>query len=245
MKKHFNYKFHWVFVIFCILLSTISLKAQLNCNFPCDDVNWQIDTANIAIGSYNWPNQTAGLHGIAYYKKRKCNDKWEFMLDSAKMVDNSNLLDSLLIYENNYSTFRDLIDLAIMEHYIGISNLLDCPDTNSITKIYSASCGVWVKCRYEISPNSRHCDDGFSPPYPNYIIDTTNFVNIRKWEPCGEVCCQKIYKVCKEISTVKQEMVVKIQNLSKQRHPNTPNCTLHGLFRDGVTNQIIPCKDGC
>jgi len=243
MKKRNFLKVPWILTICLFVLSALSLNAQINCEFPCTGAPWQNVTANIVINKGS--NPSIALHGIAYFKKRFCNGKWEFMLDSAEMKDNSKYLDSLLIYEHNYSAFRDLIDMQIMEHYIGIATMPNCPSDSTITKIYSAACGVWLKCRYEITPGSRMCDDGFAQPYPDYTLNGKQYVDIWKWHPCGEVCCQKIYTVCKAASVTTSNTVVKVKQIQKQRHPNTPNCSLQNQFRDGITNQIIPCQDGC
>ncbi len=244
MKKQSFMKVPWIVTICLFVLSTFSLKAQLNCDFPCDSA-WQNVVSDIRLGGRN---EGTGLNGRAFFKKRFCNGQWEFMLDSAVMYDNSKFLDSLLIYEHNYTAFRDLIDMYIMEHYIGQTSFPRvpfCPNSSNITKIYSANCGVWLKCRYEITPNSRMCDSGFAPPFPDFTLNGLQYVDIWRWQPCGEVCCQKIYTVCTKASVVNNTLVTTVNQIRKQRHPNTPNCTLQNQFRDGITNQIIPCQDGC
>jgi hypothetical protein len=138
--------------------------------------------------------------------------------------------------------------MSIMEHYIGQTSIPlvpNCPDSSNITKIYSAICGVWLKCRYEITPNSRMCDSGFAQPYPDYTLNGKQYVDIWKWHHCGEVCCQKIYTVCTKRSIVNNTIVTTVKQIKKQRHPNATKCTLQDVFRDGITNTIIPCQDGC
>lgn len=250
MKKRVNYKVQWRFIILCILLSTFSLKAQINCDFSCDSSTpWEEFIVNPVLGiSQNVVGSGTtwtGLNSIVKYFVRECNGILEFRVDSLVLLDNSHFLDSLIRNEHNYSVFRDLIDMQIMEQYIGISTMPLCPDSNFIMKIYSASCGVLLKCRYEIAPGSRMCDIGFATPYPDFMIDTTQYVDIWKWESCGEVCCQKIYTVCKQQSVSDSNNVVSIKQLTKQRHPQTPSCTLQGQFRDGKDSTMIPCKDGC
>jgi hypothetical protein len=232
------------------VFSESSLKAQLNCDFPCDNSSWEEHIGYPVLGvSQNAVGtgvQGTGLNGVVKYYVRECNGVIEFRIDSLVLLDNSHFLDSLMMNEHNYTVFRDLIDMHIMEQYIGITTMPDCPESNLITKIYSASCGVLLKCRYEVAPGSRMCDIGFATPYPDFMIDTTQYVDIWKWESCGEVCCEKIYSVCRKRNLANVNNITSITQLSKQRYSHTPTCTLEGQFRDGKdTTIIIPCKDGC
>ncbi|MBL8005043.1 MAG: hypothetical protein JNL36_08095 [Candidatus Kapabacteria bacterium] len=245
MKKRFYLKVPWIVIICLFVLSTISIKAQsTGCDFPCDTSQWWEQVENIQIDNFD-QDTTIGLNGIIYYRARICNGRWEFLLDSAVMFDNSKFLDSLMIYHHNFSAFRDLIDLYIVEESIGIMNMPNCPDSNTITKIYSAACGVWVRCRYEIDTNSRMCDSGFAAPFPDYTFNGIKYVDILKYESCGEICCEKTYTVCVKNNFTGLEPITFVKQIQKQRHQETPNCTLQNQFRDGRTNQLIQCQDGC
>lgn len=120
-----------------------------------------------------------------------------------------------------------------------------CPDSIKYVRIYTAICGVWLKCRYKIDTNIRMCDEGFATPFPDFFVDGNKYVDIWRWQPCGEVCCQKSYDVCRVVNPTNGRWFIKIKQIKTQRHTQQSDCTLQGVFRDGITNEIIPCQDGC
>lgn len=256
MKKHFYLLSLSLYVIICcFVFSESSLKAQLNCNVPCDSATpWLPRNYTVTINRpYGLIDYDLGLHVKARILSRICNGIVEFKYDNVEMLDNSKYLDSILIYEHNYSAFRNLLDMFIIENYATFNDSIIpyCPNNDSIIKIYSAICGVWLKCRYKIENGSRMCDDGFIPPYPDFEFGSEYFVDIWRWHPCGEVCCQKIYTICKKNSSLPDHIndynyIFSIKNVTTRRLPGATKCTLQDQFRDGSdTTTIINCQDGC
>ena len=64
------------------------------------------------------------------------------------------------------------------------------------------------------------------------------------WEPCGDVCCEKTYEICKEYSPVAAGMVLKINNINRHKLPGS-ECSKQGEFFKWDTMTPIPCEDGC
>lgn len=232
-----------------MICTDLQLKSQsLNCDFVCDTILFNAGGyTNLLSKNVRalLPNDIFENFWIRMsWKRARCNDTLEVMIDSFYLLGNSHLLDSLLVYEQNQNTVNSFVNLVILTWDPSIS-IGNCPENIFVAKIYSAACGVWVRCRYEVDPESRRCDSGFAEPYNDYSLNGKQYVDMLRWQSCGEVCCKKTYTLCRELLPSGEIKKTEIKEVGIQRHPQTPECTLQQQFRHPVTNQIIPCKDGC
>lgn len=185
-----------------------------------------------------------GATALITGRKRICNGNIEIIYDDIQAKKNSMYFEEENFYEKNFSALRELIDINIIENVDGLFHvkLPFCPETISIIKIYAASCGVWVKCSYEVSPASEMCDIGYEPPTPMYNNNGKNYVDVYKWQSCGVVCCRKEYRVCQEYDPQHGDVIINIVNVTKNP---ISRCTQEGQYIDWKTGKIIPCKPGC
>lgn len=221
--------------------------------FTVDKVYSQVDTLRCMYAdtcssawttSHYTGNMGSGITGTIWYRYRDCNGKQQIMIDSTEAKDNGRFLDSMNRYEHHYSAFSDLADLYLLQHRfltLGVVSQVDTAPT-PIVQIYKASCGVWLKCRYDVDPSSVDCDSGFTPPYPTSGTVSAP-LDIYKWHPCGTVCCEKTYQVyIEEVYDNGQPpqpiSIVKIKNISIRRSQRTPECTEQPKY-------LEPCNDGC
>lgn len=243
----------FVFILSCIYLQEPKLYAQINCVFQCDTTAyWTTIETMATVGLDNDSLQNKYNSGILVrikYKIRYCNGVKEIIIENKVLLDNSKHFDSLKIDEYNYNVVDDFVNLYLIEASLsspaGVPNPL-CPDSSEVIILYSSSCGVWLKCSYETVPSSRMCDSGFTANYPEYMENGVENIDILKWQPCGYVCCQKIYSVCKKVNPSTSHETISIKQVRKQRNPQTPNCTLQNQFKNGKPPyNSIPCQDGC
>jgi len=135
------------------------------------------------------------------------------------------------------SALNELLELYIISK-IGSGAIPDCSTmlTTNYIKFYTASCGVWLKCTYNIEPQTPNCDMGFSP-LPNPQATT---VDVWKYQSCGQVCCKKIYEVCKTTNPTTGGNLTKVKKITVEKASeceNDPN-GINPLYDK-------PCLDGC
>ncbi|MFH1049613.1 MAG: hypothetical protein V1779_01640 [bacterium] len=116
-----------------------------------------------------------------------------------------------------------------------------CPNVKVTRKFYTASCGIWVNCTYDISNTQPVCEQGFDLPLPHYNDGNGDKVKVWRWQSCGQTCCERVYQVCKAPSaTHPGSFVIQIQAMQKNR---IAPCT---QAPDGSSPKYAkPCEDGC
>lgn len=165
------------------------------------------------------------------YRYRICNGHLEIMYYDVEFGDPNNW--EML----SQSAFTEFIELHIIGR-IGSGTIPDCSSglTTNFIKFYTASCGVWLKCTYNVEPQTPDCEMGFSPlPDPQATT-----VDVWKYQSCGQVCCQKTYEVCKTPDPTFGGTLTKVKKISVQKASeceNDPN-GINPLYNK-------PCLDGC
>ena len=108
----------------------------------------------------------------------------------------------LNVYHHSLSSLDEMLSLAFIEKLLGENNInidLPCGSGPVRTKIYTANCGIWVGCKYEVDPESRLSDPSYDgPPYPDNVENGVPKVKVYKWQPCGTTCCERSYEICTE-----------------------------------------------
>jgi hypothetical protein len=141
-------------------------------------------------------------------------------------------------YHQKFNGLKDYIILGLLTRREGGS----VPDCNSnplplVSNVYTAACGVWSCCEYEIKqPQIPVCDGYWSGPPPHYGVPAK--VKSCKWVDCGTVCCQRKYSVCYNTKTVEGNTItsVDVKLLSKQKL---------GDCSGQLPSPSQPCEDGC
>lgn len=72
------------------------------------------------------------------------------------------------------------------------------PNAPQYAYIYTAGCGVWLSCTYELNSENKTCDTDFPAPYPEFDDNGTKKITITKYQPCGDACCVRKYEVCRQ-----------------------------------------------
>lgn len=99
--------------------------------------------------------------------------------------------------------------------------------------VYTAACGIWVYCEYELPPNPDPVCPDWQGPLPHFGTNPTK-VRVHKWQSCGEACCRRTYSVCWKRDDLQNDYRI-INLISKER---LGDCT-------GQSNYSQPCSDGC
>ena len=220
--------------ILAVMIAFPPLESSAQSCLPPDDPNcpWATKTLDLTF---------SGCRVQLVYRYRVCGGVVEYEYISGPTIigghNNCNVLEDFSIYHHNISSLREYLDLHIISTADWSFNITtpDCPATTQLVKFYSADCGVWVKCTYDIEPQTPNCEQGFSPlPDPQATT-----VDVWKWQSCGETCCKRTYTICRGNETHVGNSI-QIQQMQKEK---VGNCT----EEPGGSNPVYakPCKDGC
>lgn len=148
------------------------------------------------------------------YRYRICNGVLEIDILSitTSSTNNAGDLRTFTVEHYEFASLRSALELGVMtDHFreIGIDSLprnvesnvdsTNCADTVSYVSFFTASCGIFVQCRYTRTTD-RNCDRGYMPPYPEYDTNSVQRVVYTKWQPCGYMCCKRTYTICRSLS---------------------------------------------
>lgn len=211
---------------------------------PCTDA-WIYENHN-----FNSEDGGIGLAGKVAYYWRDCNGVIEIIID----WDNTTLVDPGFFTHGSYEEIdfdgaMEYMKSHILEDVIYDSGVTipDCINgTKKFINIYTARCGVWVKCSYKVDTEAEIMkDDGYvgNCPLP-YSHNGVPYIDVWKWQSCGEICCKKSYELCREYSPISGDSVIRIKNVSTGAAPGE-QCSDQGVFKDWKTGVPYPCKDGC
>ncbi len=146
--------------------------------------------------------------------------------------------DSKSYYHQNYQGLKEYIILALLTKR-SRSSAVPCSSTPlpQISNVYTAACGVWSCCEYEVvAPQIPVCDAYWSGPKPHYGVPPK--VKACKWFACGTVCCRRRYSVCFSQTTYEGTMqeTVDVKLLNKEKL---------GECSGQLPSPAQPCEDGC
>lgn len=171
-----------------------------------------------------------------HYDILDCGGNLSIRINSYNVTGSCQAMTSFSIYHYSLSSLDEYISLALLE---SLANRMSpavptCPQNKTVIKVYTANCGIWVGCEYEVNPASRFCDPGYDPPYPEYGTNPTK-VKVYKWQPCGEVCCVNTYTICKKISSISGNYFYVMTKVSSVP---SGTCTLQSKYS-------TTCQTGC
>lgn len=241
---------NYISVILVSVLLSFTFSNNLNAQLP--DNCWSGDPCvvpwNCTSHSFNYTSAGIGLIGTMSYCWRICNGEVEIKID----WDNTSLVDPNFFAHGSY----DEIDFDGAREYLKSHILGDVIADGSITipncvdggktffNIYTARCGVWVKCSYKVDTEAEIMKDiGYTGNCPlPYNHNGDAYIDVWKWQSCGEVCCKKTYTLCREGITGFGD--IRINDVSTGPAPGE-QCTDQGVFKDWKTGIPYPCRDGC
>jgi len=108
--------------------------------------------------------------------------------------------DQKQVFHHDYNGQKEYVILGLLsEKFQADIASYPCPDGKQIASVYTAACGIWACCEYEVTATPPVCDQGYDLPHPHY--GTPSKVRVCKWQSCGNVCCRRIYSMCDEEGT--------------------------------------------
>lgn len=167
--------------------------------------------------------------------KRICNGTMEIYIKDILKRGNCKFMNDLSYNEQYMSSFKEWLDIIIIERILANTTeipISQCATGGTTTSFitYSASCGVWVKCEFEVDPATKVCDRGWQGTGPEWQVDGKYKVATSKFQSCGKTCCEKRYEICKD-----GDSKIVIRNVEKKP---IGECTEQG-------NYDKPCQNGC
>lgn len=188
-------------------------------------------------------SQAIHLEGGCYVEYeadvRLCNGIAEFRIVSVRAAttpgNNCAALLSLNIDEFSISALMEKIDYAIIASHLS-STLPLCNNRGQVVKIYSASCGAWVKCSWNLQSNTPDCDPGYLPipePPASGQIDSWHY------QPCGIACCKRTYTACRDPLILIGPFLTRELVIKAEQKEQIGDCTLQSTY--GAN----PCLHGC
>ncbi len=228
-------------LVFMMLMMSIRLYSQNECpplaTSGCSE--WSESIAELVKSSF--------LHCQFFftYRFRMCNGVREYVFDDMEFRGVCEAYESFSIYHYTYNSLLDMATQTFLENVHNVDNpsqtFPDCDKGSAprLAHIYTASCGVWVGCEYQIGPGSRNCEFGAKDPYPDYTVDGVAKVKIWQWQSCGTTCCRRVFEYCMKPSVIPgfSDRKVKVARLvSKQR---LLECSEQSKYPSS------PCMDGC
>ena len=222
----------WLLRLFVLIMVTSALTPYVSMGQEqCDQ--------NIP-GCGAWSNPIPGniqmpptCRGYFTYQMRTCPDGFQYRFSDITVVG---VCDGITFsqYENNRNGGIELIIFSWLATY---STSTPCspepptPNASNYTYVFTASCGVWVTCEYEVIPGSENCEVDFLPPSPMEERDGKKYVKIHRYQQCGVACCLRKYEVCYDVSGF-----TKVRLLDKRVIGN--GCTEQGNYEK-------QCVAGC
>jgi len=185
------------------------------------------------------------------YEWRVCNGVYQYNYTSFTATGNCTQMDDFGIYHYSISTLKEMADMIIAEQTFALDGhdiLSWIPNCgNGVyrkAKFYSAGCGVWVKCSYKVDRNAVvQKDRGYDGncPTPN----EADYIDVWKWQSCGEVCCVREYEICKYISPITGVTQVKVTQFPAYTL-NGSTCTLQNNFGPWQNPSVnYQCQHAC
>lgn len=236
------------FIVLNLFLSNSVLKSQIKCPDvdPCPLVPWQTANFDDYIGS-----GTDLMHYWGTYEWRLCNGVYQIRNYKITVSSSGSLWNNGTWNEQHFSGLKELAEIESLNQLIqtiGYEQIPDCPHTMPFASVYSAACGVWLRCSYEFPCQAIiHADGpsqtGYNCP-PPWIHNGHPTVDVWHWEPCGDVCCEKTYDLCKQFDPPSASYQIVISNVNRHVLAGS-SCGKQGQFFRWDTGTVINCNDGC
>lgn len=172
------------------------------------------------------------------YRSLFCDGVWKFHVDNIEQVEGCNgwgSITNLMEQHRQYSGLLDYITQGLVIQGLTTAGVPVCSTGTfqSNTEVYTASCGIWVYCEYNVDANTAVCPE-WDGPLPHY--DSPTKVKVWKWQSCGTTCCKRTYRTCKIWDENSQGYYTHIERAGPP--VQVGDCTLQ-------SNYSRPCESGC
>jgi len=257
-------------VFLIIIFLSISYKSNaIDCppSSTCT-IAFESNTFGLFLDNYSANGEYDDIYvdGSIRYRKN-CEGVLEIIVDDFYVLYpdfyNFNKLDNFNYLHFNYSSLTEWValDFLMIINAYGTDDIVPYCSTNTTktrVHVYTASCGIWTKCSYKLpNPIEKVCDTGWQGGDPHYGVPnpgppptTDMWVDHWKWQSCGEVCCRKVFELCREENVTYPGYYVKIKAMTKEKYPDS-ECSKQGDFtgpRPFPTSTPfveLQCEDGC
>jgi hypothetical protein len=223
----------------CLAVSMLSALTMYGQTCPPED---PINCTPWVVGSNSPKRVDMGLpdcQAFVTYRTRVCAGVTEFYIDNIQYTGTCEAMEKFSIYQYSYNAALEYITLGFVEGEVPLSSMPPCSSGARPQRsyVYTASCGIWVGCEYEIDESvAPNCDNGYIPPYPDYGAIGNKKVKVYKWQSCGTTCCKRTFEFCQETRLVGGGPLRKATQISKVR---LAPCS------DEANYAPQPCQDGC
>lgn len=171
------------------------------------------------------------------YRFRVCNGVFQWEYTNVTSTGNCTFMQNFNYLHYSFSSVNELLDMLILSDFNDNQVIRNCENgTTNTAMFYSAACGIWLSCEYDIAPQTPRCEQGYDDvPAPG---PTT--VKTWKWQPCGVTCCQRVYNICNQLNPVTNVRTTIINAMTKTK---IGNCTQEP--GGSAPKYAKPCEDGC
>lgn len=100
---------------------------------------------------------------IVHYDVLDCDGVMSIKINSYNVEGSCEAMTDFSIYHYSLSSLEEYISLALIERETEESGTIPLCGSGSklMIKVYTASCGIWVGCEYEVNPATMECDSGY------------------------------------------------------------------------------------
>jgi len=227
--------------LFVMMANFYTAKSQLDCTIDDACGVWAPGSDTIRI-ILNAPECKI----LIVYEWRICNGVYEYSYGTPIATGNCVQMADFSIYEYDFSSILEMADMIIAEEVGQMNNhpvATDCSiGTVRKMKRYAASCGVWVKCSYKVDVNATvYKDRGYVGECP--ARDENDFIDVWKWQSCGETCCSRTYDICTYTSPIHGSSEVRVTQYPAVQ---VGECTEQGNYGPwDDLNTDYQCRHGC
>lgn len=186
------------------------------------------------------------------FRERTCTKNGvaikEYVITGWTLVQGCEGWDTKSLYHMKSDGLKEYVKLGFLAQYHSDPEPKNCDGADgtpeTFTTLYTAACGVWTCCEYDITwPQTPNCDPYWTGPPPHY--GEPRKVKACKWVTCGTVCCRSTYTICKkvvEIDSVSNRITYDIKLVGKVR---LGECSGDLSKTTPPTPGAQPCLDGC
>lgn len=256
-------------LILFFLTSMISYSAYaIDCPPSSCTTTFASTTFHLLLDDFSQSHENADVYVRAGVRhRRNCDGDIEIIIDDIFLgstgTSTHEFFDEFNYLHYSYSSITEwaALDILMIIDGYGLDNAVPfCSTNTTITRVqvYTASCGIWTKCSYKLPETiEKVCDTGWQGGDPHYAVpnpgpppSTDYYVDHWKWQSCGEVCCKKVFELCRDQNISYPGFYVKITAMTKSKYPEDAECSKQGDFtgpRPLPTSPVVelPCEDGC
>ncbi len=175
-----------------------------------------------------------------HYSYRVHDGEYEIYVENVEKTGNCEFLDSIANKDGYQSAFREWVSLLLIQEANNLESSQFVPlcEVGTVKKmsVYTSTCGLWVKCTFQVDPATRVCEADWRGAYPEYGEGETKYIDYWRYVSCGQSCCKETYEICLySLDSTGANTYVKILSRTKEQ---IGECS-------GQSEFVKPCVSGC